>query len=330
MKMNEKKTEELMTSLSPRFIREFADPAVIERKSHPEWAIILFLVLSLSVIGVVVGGSKANAGNTIPTEKVVIPKGTTPLEIKDYTILPGYEITRLYVMGVKTDHPEYQKACQAIRDAADFKDQEIAHEKANRQPDLPEEMYQALINQPNYYREVDLDLGVPLFFYAAVRATASEDALFNLHFVFPVIRDGRLVTTVTADRFLDNDGNSYYVLAGRPVNRYVVPAEGKYLVGNSPLSEDEKELIYQLNTFDVYAYEAASKLTSAENPLYVTGMGRVDSVVVKDTLYKLGGSYTEVDNWPASWEEKLAAGLDKAFLSDMGFELELKVWPLGK
>ncbi len=309
MKMNEKKTEELMTSLSPRFIREFADPAVIERKSHPEWAIILFLVLSLSVIGVVVGGSKANAGNTVPTEKVVIPKGTTPLEIKDYTILPGYEITRLYVMGVKTDHPEYQKACQAIRDA------DVFTEKMNKE---------AKAGLDNIFKDVDLDLGVPQYYFAAARK-ASLKELQPFYFIFPVIREGRLFSTIVAQRHVMENGESRYSLIACHQNGYLPLSE-------NPLPEDEKELIYILNTCDCYAYEALSGLTSADNPLYVTGQGRIDvedkgAVVIGNTLYRLETNVSYGN--PGSFEE-LSLGLDISFISDMGFEPELKVWPLGK
>ena len=303
MKMNEKKTEELMTSLSPRFISEFADPAVIERKSHPEWAIILFLVLSLSVIGVVVGGPKANAGNTVPTEKAVIPKGTTPLEIKDYTILPGYEITRLYVMGVKTDHPEYQKACQAIRDAADSTDE------------MNEELK---INTPNYYREVDLELGVPMFHFA-VKSYSEQNKEPELYFVFPVIRNGRLAALIYAMRYY-HEGEEYYSLG----------------INEAEISLREQEH-YLLNTKDNYQYEALSGFSSAETPLYVIGIGRICAskhdtsnaegyAVIGNTLYRLGETFSETDGY----FENLATGLNKAFLKDMGFEPEIKVWPIGK
>ena len=116
MKLDEKKTEELMTSLSPRYITEFASPVPVEKKSHPEWIVTLVLVLCLSMGELMLAGTKANAGNAVPSVKVTVPTGTTPLEVKNLTIQPDYKTANLYVTGVNTDHPEYLKAfCKGIQ-----------------------------------------------------------------------------------------------------------------------------------------------------------------------------------------------------------------------
>jgi len=309
MKLNEKKTEELMTSLSPRYITEFASPAPAEKKSHPEWIVALVLVLCLSMGGLMLAGTKANAGNAVPSVKVTVPTGTTPLEVKNITIQPGYQTAKLYVTGVNADHPEYVKACEAIREAAESLDQK------NKELGL---------SDPNYFREVDLNLGAPLFYFAGAHDGAPKEAVFSLYFVFPVIKDGRLFTTIAVQRNLSDDGNAQYSLVTFPQNGYLPFSDTK-------LPEDEKERIYQLNTTDIYAYEALSGLTSAQNPLYITGLGRIDVgtegfAVIGNTLYRLGEASSESD----TWFENRSAGLDKTFLTDMGFELEVKVWPLGE
>ncbi len=182
MKLDEKKTEELMTSLSPRYITEFASPVPAEKKSAGfAWKSAAGLAACFVLVAALVVGNVVLAGNN---------KGNRYTDGTVYKVKPIESVLSeeiggsLYVYTV-TGGKHFDEIVSFIKEGQNSKNEELR----------------------NLLEGVDLSYALPTLRFTQAQ---SDDFTYS----FPVVENGRIVKVVYG--FIGPSGKPAYVVQTNP------------------------------------------------------------------------------------------------------------------